>query len=87
MEEKTYNIIAEHGNKKLLCFEPEDECEFMVEGATEEEIKDSFPNFEIKGLDFYLNKYLIMENNVIHVKGPDGVDITKDLYGEDVFTK
>jgi len=81
-------IIAENGNKKLIRILPSEDCEFMAVGATEEEIKENFPDYKPEDkLDFFMYQYYIMENNVIHVKGPDGVDITKDLYGEDVFTK
>ena len=85
MEKNKTKIICENGNKKLLRILPEEDCEFMAEGATEKEIKESFPDFELSGTDFFLYKYFIMENGVIHTKGPDGVDITKELYGEDVF--
>lgn len=87
MEKRSYNVLAENGNKRLLSFVPEEECEFAAVGATEEEIRESFPDYEPGKLDFYLNTYFIEENGVIHVKGPDGVDITKELYGDDVFEK
>lgn len=80
-------IIAENGNKKLIRILPSEDCEFMAVGATEKEIKENFPDYKPESLDFFMYQYYIMENNVIHVKGPDGVDITKDLYGEDVFEK
>ncbi len=81
-------IIAENGNKKLIRILPSEDCEFMAVGATEEEIKENFPDYKPEDkLDFFMYQYYIIENNVIHVKGPDGVDITKELYGDDVFEK
>ena len=87
MDYNGYTVVAQNGNKKLLMCEQEQEEDFMVVGATEDEIKENFPGYVPDKYDLYLNKYLIVENGVTHVKGPDGVDITKDLYGEDVFEK
>lgn len=80
-------IIAENGNKKLIRILPSEDCEFMAVGATEEEIKENFPDYKPEKLDFFMYQYYIMENGVVHAKDMDGVDITKELYGEDVFEK
>lgn len=87
MIERAYKIVAENGNKRLLMIEPEIEEDYLVVGATEEEVKENFPDYKPGRLDFFLNKYLIEENDVIQTKGPDGADITKELYGDNVSNK
>lgn len=78
MDKLKYTVVAENGNKVLLEFVPETDAEFTVVGATEEEVREAFPDYEPGKLDFYLNKYLIKENDIIVAKGPDGVDITDE---------
>lgn len=73
-----YNVVARNGNKVLLMFVPETDADFTVVGATEEEVREAFPDYKPGKLDFYLNKYLIKENGIIRQKGPDGVDITDE---------
>ena len=73
-----YTVVAKNGNKVLLEFVPETEAEFTVVGATEQEVREAFPDYQPGKLDFYLNKYLIKENDIIVAKGPDGADITNE---------
>ena len=85
MIERTFEIVAENGNKKLLMIDPEIEEDYLIVGATEQEVRENFPDYKPGRLDFFLKKYLIEENDVIQSKGPDGADVTKELLGEDVF--
>ena len=87
MSEHEYEIVAVNGNMKLLRLMQEESEDYLVVGATQEEVAQAFPDYVPEKLAFFLYTYLIMENGVIHVKGPDGVDITKELYGEDVFER
>ena len=87
MIELEFEIVAVNGNMKLLRLFPEESEDYLLVGATQEEVAQAFPDYVPEKLAFYLYKYLIMENGVIHVKGPDGVDITKEIYGDDVFEK
>lgn len=86
MDKTCFEIVTENKHKRLLRFLPEDEgC--YVEGATKDEITENFPEYPVKELDFLIYTYLIEENNIIHIKGPDGVDITEEIYGKDCFKK
>ena len=85
MSNTELTLIAENGNKKLYRLFPETSDDLTAEGATEEEVKESFPDYVPDGMDFYLYKYVIVENGYIHVKGPDGADISEDVYGKNVF--
>ena len=85
MKNYVYTLVAENGDKELLRFLPETDDDFTAVGATEDEIKEFFPDYKIEGLDAFLYKYFIRENGIIHIKSPDGQDITEEVLGKGVF--
>lgn len=85
MKKEKYEIVAENGNKQLARFFPQEEDDFLVEGASEEDVKENFPDYKPEKMEFYMYKHLIIENGVSHVLDIFRKDITKELLGEDVF--
>lgn len=85
MSKQKYEIVAENGQKKLARFFPNEDSDFLFEGASRELVIENFPDYKPEDLEFFMYKHVIIENGVSHVFDIYGNDITIELLGEDVF--